>query len=378
MKKIKIGIDARMFSDAFTGIGRYNYELTRRFFELRPDVEWVLFLNDPEFSKFDFPDCVRKVCVNAHHYSVAEQVKFLRVLNKERCDLVWFTHFNMPLGYIRSCVVTIHDTTISFFPGKKMGQWWRRLAYKTVITTAVARAKKIITVSRNTRDDVVRLFNVATSKVKPVWNGLSSDFGPCSEQAQSSVRKKFNLPEQFLLYTGVWREHKNLVRLIEAFGEIRKNNPEVQLVITGRRDPHYPEVLNTVKDLGLQDAVRFVGLVDFEDLKTLYSAATVYVFPSLYEGFGLPPLEAMAAETPVVASNASAIPEVCGDAAEYFDPTSVEEMTKKISFLLSNEKRRKELVVLGKERIKKFSWDVAAEQTLKILVSAVELKKTKK
>ena len=374
MKKLRIGVDARMFSDAFTGIGRYNYELTKRFFDLRPDIEWVLFLNEPEFSKFNFPKCVRKVCVNAHHYSVAEQTKFLQILNREKCDLVWFTHFNLPLGYLGRCVVTIHDTTISFFPGKKMGQWWRRLAYRLVITTAVRRAKHIITVSKNTRDDVVKLFKVNSDKVTPVWNGLSSDFSPCSIDEHKRVCGKFKLPEQFLLYTGVWREHKNIVRMLQAFADVRKENKDVHLVITGRRDPHYPEVLEIVKALGLEESVRFVGLVDFADLKALYSAAIMYVFPSLYEGFGLPPLEAMAADTPVVASNASAIPEVCEDGAEYFDPTDVGEMAAKISLLLSSEKRRNELVALGRERIKKFSWDDAAESTLKILLKAVNSK----
>jgi len=161
---MKIGIDARMFSDAFTGIGRYNFELTKRFFAMKPDIEWVLFLNEPEFSQFEFPQNVKKVCVKAAHYSLAEQTKFLLLLNKEKCDLVWFTHFNRPLFYFRSCVVTIHDTTLSFYPGKKMGQWWRKLAYKAVITIAVRLAKTVITVSRNTRSDVIKLFHISPKK----------------------------------------------------------------------------------------------------------------------------------------------------------------------------------------------------------------------
>jgi glycosyltransferase involved in cell wall biosynthesis len=118
-----------------------------------------------------------------------------------------------------------------------------------------------------------------------------------------------------------------------------------------------------------------VGLVDFSDLQKLYSAATAYVFPSLYEGFGLPPLEAMAAGTPVVASNSAVIPEVCGDATEYFNPANVKEMAEKISFVLTNDARRKELIEKGFQRIKEFSWDKSAEETLKILLEAVHLNK---
>ncbi len=365
----------RMFSDAFTGIGRYNFEITQRFFSLRPDIEWVLFLNEPEFSKFKFPENVKKVCVNASHYSLAEQTKFLSILKKEKCDLVWFTHFNLPIFYRRPCVVTIHDTTLSFFPGKKMGQWWRKLAYKVVITNAVRSSKRIITVSENTKKDVVKLFNISPKKIIAIWNGISSDFHACTEKEHDEVCKKYKLSKNFLLYTGVWREHKNLVRLLQAFSEVQKSQKDIQLVITGRRDPHYPEVLQTVKDLQLEKAVQFVGLVDFSDLQKLYSAATAYVFPSLYEGFGIPPLEAMAAGTPAIVSNSSAIPEVCGDAVEYFDPENIEEMTEKISFILNDDNRRKELIANGFKRIKKFSWDKSAEETLNILLETVHLKK---
>jgi glycosyltransferase involved in cell wall biosynthesis len=163
--------------------------------------------------------------------------------------------------------------------------------------------------------------------------------------------------------------------LLKAFDRVRKEFPDIQLVITGRRDPHYPEVLNTVHELKLDAAVRFVGLVEFGDLQKLYSAATAYVFPSLYEGFGLPPLEAMAAGTPVVVSNSSAIPEVCGDAAEYFDPEDVEEMAEKMRIIISNDNRRKELIKKGFEKIKEFSWEKAATETLKILLEAVHSKK---
>ncbi len=285
---------------------------------------------------------------------------------------MWFTHFNKPLFYRRPCVVTIHDTTLSFFPGKKMGQWWRRWIYKLVITNAVRISKKVITVSQNTKQDVVRLFRIAPEKITAIWNGLTTDFHPCRTEEHHAVRQKFQLSQDFLLYTGVWREHKNLVRLLRSFSDVQKQFPNVQLVITGKKDPHYPEVLKTVETLALQKSVRFVGLVDFEDLKKLYSAATLYVFPSLYEGFGLPPLEAMAAGTPVVASRVSAIPEVCGDAAEYFDPYNVVDMTEVIKTVLATSEKQKELTQKGFERIKLFSWDRAAEETLKILQEAVQ------
>lgn len=368
---MKIGIDARMFSDAFTGIGRYTWELTRRFFEKCPDVQWVLFLNEPQFSQFDFPKNVKKVLVNAPHYSVAEQTKFLRILKKEKCDLVWFTHFNRPLGYCRPFVVTIHDTTISFFPGKKFNSWWRKLAYRAVISDAIGRSKKVITVSKNTAADVEKLFKISSEKIVPVWNGIGEEFGPQSAADQDLIRKKYGL-EKFLLYTGVWREHKNLVGLLGAFALVRKKHPELKLVVTGKSDPNYPEVGEAIAKLGLDDAVVRPGLVPAEDLQRLYAAAEAYVFPSFYEGFGLPPLEAMAAGTPAVVSNVSAIPEVCGDAAEFFDPRDSEAMAVAISRVIDDPERAAELVRLGRDQVKKFSWDTAADETLRVLRSVVQ------
>lgn len=381
-KKHTIGIDARMFSDAFTGIGRYTYELTYRFFEKNPDIQWVLFMNDPEFSQYNFPHPhVRSVCVNAAYYSLAEQTRFLKILEKEKCDLVHFTHFNVPLFYRRPFVVTIHDTTISFYPGKKMNVWWRKYAYQKVIENAIKKSQKIITVSDNTKKDIEKLFSAPSQKIQTIWNGIGDDFKPISQIKKDTVREKFGINPHFLLYTGVWREHKNLVNLLRAFRLIldkahKKDGPQklknLHLVLTGKEDPYYPEVKKTIHDLDLTSHIKHVGLVDREDLQALYSAAGVYVFPSLYEGFGLPPLEAMKCHTPVCASRISSIPEVCGDAVEYFDPHNVLNMAEKIMAVLTQDALREELILKGQKRVTLFSWDKAAEQTLHIYRSVLE------
>ncbi|MCF7812716.1 glycosyltransferase family 4 protein [Candidatus Gracilibacteria bacterium] len=378
---MKIGIDARMFSDSFTGIGRYNFELTKRFFVLRPDIEWILFLNEPEYSQFYFPENIQKILVDAPHYSFSEQWKFLRLLQREQCDLVHFTHFNAPIFYSGTFVTTIHDTTISFYPGKKMNSWWRKWAYEKVIDHAVRDAARLITVSENTKKDVERLFDIDSQKIKTIWNGIGEEFQPFPLVEEEAVRSKFHIGSEFLLYTGNWREHKNLPRLIRAFGKIlretkRTGGPShlqnLQLIITGKEDPYYPEVKKTISELGLQDSVQCIGLVSREDLLRLYSAASVFVFPSLYEGFGLPPLEAMQSETPVAASRISSIPEICGEGVQYFDPENVDDMAQNIQRLLVDEPRRKELIQKGKERVQRFSWDQAAEETLKVYDSVLK------
>lgn len=376
-KTFKIGIDARMFSDAFTGIGRYNFELTKRLFAHKQldgrKLEWVIFLNDPQFSEFDFPIHVKKIKVDAGHYSFAEQIKFAWQLYLERCDLIHFSHFNLPLLYNQCFVVTIHDTTISFYPGKKMNAWWRKLAYQLVIRHAVNFSRHIITVSAHTKKDVVKLFKAAPEKISPIHIAPSAEFKGVSEALQKAVKDKYEVTDEFLLYTGNWREHKNLVGLIKAFAKL-KEKPDFKnliLVITGKEDPHYPEVQQTIGALGLSASVRLVGLVDLEDLVALFNAATIYVCPSFYEGFGLPPIEAMGCGTPVAVSDAASLPEVCGDAAAYFDPHSVESMTEVMASLLRNKDKQQKLQRLGFAQVQNFSWDKCAAQTLEVYEAAL-------
>ena len=374
-KSLKIGIDARMFSDAFTGIGRYNYELTKRLFKQTSlngrSLEWVIFLNEPQFSEFDFPASVKKVLVDASHYSWMEQTKFLKLLNQERCDLVHFTHFNLPLLYRRPFVVTIHDTTISFYPGKKMNVWWRKLAYQLVIRHAVKVSRHIITVSEHTKKDVLKLFRVRSQKISPIHIAPSSEFKPSTKAEQKRVKQQLGLADTFLLYTGNWREHKNLVGLIEAFAQLQKKHPSLQLVVTGKEDPHYPEVKQAIEKLGLTSAIKLVGLVDFNDLVALFGSAKLYVCPSFYEGFGLPPLEAMACATPVAVSRAASLPEVCGKSAVYFDPHDTANMAQVMLSLLEDEQKLTQLSEQGPAWAGSFSWDKCAAKTLQTYQSVL-------
>lgn len=366
--KMKIGIDARIYSDAFTGIGRYTFELVKRLIENHPEHEWVLFMNPREYEKFSFPKNVKKIQTQARHYSLAEQISFLHALNKEKCDLVHFPHFNLPLLYRRPYIVTIHDTTISYFPGKKKNKWWHKAAYNLIIRHAIFGSKAIISVSENTKKDIIKLYRANPHKITTIHNGLGKDFKPATQKQQDALRKKYDLSRKFILYTGVWREHKNLVRLIRTFGILFRKNilPDLQLVIAGKEDPFYPEVKETIQSLQLQNQVKLVGFVPTKDLSPLYSAASAYVFPSLYEGFGFPPLEAMSTKTPVAASKTSSIPEVCSDAALYFDPYEVSDMSQKIEKILTDEKLQKELIKKGLEQIKKYDWEKCYQETWEV------------
>lgn len=356
--RMKIGIDARMYSSSFTGIGRYVYELTERLFELDTQNEYVLFMNDPQYSSFTPPnERVSKVLVNATHYSWAEQVKFLKLLKKSRLDLVHFTHFNAPLLYRGRSIVTIHDLTLSFFPGKKMASFVRRLAYHWVISSVVKRSERVVAVSHNTKKDLMHLLSTPTEKIEVIYEGVAHEFRVLDAVPDLGA---------FFLYTGVWRSHKNVVNLLKAFAVLCKDPLfKGRLMITGKEDPFYPEVKDTIQSLGLGERVVLTGLVSEEKLIELYNAARVYVMPSFYEGFGLPPLEAMACGTPVACSNTSSLPEICGEGnALFFDPTDVEAMAQAMHRLWTDSTLREILIQRGLEHVKTFSWEDMAKSTL--------------
>lgn len=371
---MRIGIDCRFYSSKFTGIGRYTFELVKNLLKIDKQNEYVLFFNEPEFSEFQKYNLKAKilnctaVLANAKHYSFAEQSTFLKKLYNAKLDLMHFTHFNAPIFYIGKSIVTIHDLTPSFFPGKKFNKLHYKLAYNLVLKSAIKKAKKIIAVSKNTACDIENFFPKAKNKISVIYESVAEEFVNSTQISKSEIQKKYQIKDDFLLYTGVWRDHKNLVGLIEAFQRLKKEKAfSGQLVITGKEDPYYPEVKETVKKFKLHNDVIFSGLVPETDLIALYQAAKLYVFPSFYEGFGLPILEAFASKTPLVCSNSSCLPEIAGDNnALFFDPNDIEEMSKQIWKLWNDKKLQKELINNGQKRLGDFSWDKMGRETLEI------------
>lgn len=373
-RRMRIGIDCRIFSSRFTGIGRYTYELVRHFIKLNDEQnlkhEIILFFNQPEYKHFTPPNpSVKKILVSSPHYSLKEQTTFLHKLNQEKLDIVHFPHFNVPLLYRKPYVVTIHDLTLSFFPGRKMTKWYHRLAYNITIKNAVKTARKIIAVSENTKQDIIENLNIEAKKIHTIYNGISEIFHIKDPLKTAHTLKKYRIKSPFLLYTGVHRNHKNLPRLVEALNILlTEKNLDLHLVITGKPDPLYPEVQKTVKKFHLENQVTFTNLVSEDELVDLYNAALTYVFPSLYEGFGFPPLESMRCGTPVAASNTSSIPEICGEEnAIYFDPYSANEIADKIALLYKNSQLQVELIEKGIQHSAKFNWTTCAKKTFQLL-----------
>ncbi|MCD6109992.1 glycosyltransferase family 4 protein [bacterium] len=373
---MKIGIDCRIYSSKFTGIGRYVYELIHRIAKLDKINTYVLFFNNPEFIKEnDLPENFKKILIDAPIYSLKEQTVFLKTLNKEKLDLMHFTHFNAPIFYNKPSIVTIHDLTLSFYPGKKNRSLLKRIGYNLTLKTVVKKAKKVITISQNSKQDLIKILKTPEEKIKVIYQGVGEEFKVINDQTRiDKTLLKYNLKNPFLLYTGVWRSHKNVPRLIEAFHKIRTNFKvqNLKLAITGKEDPFYPEITNTANTLNEKENIIFTGLVNEDELIDLYNAADIYVFPSLYEGFGLPPLEAMACKTPVAVSQVSSIPEICGKGnSVFFNPESADDIAQRVYALYKNKNLQAQLIKNGEERVKQFTWRSMAENTFNVYKSCL-------
>ncbi len=364
-----IGIDCRMYSSSFTGIGRYTYELIHNLAKIDQQNQYFLFFNSPEFETFHTPGPnFTPILVNAKHYSLAEQIKFLAILNSYKLDVMHFTHFNAPILYHHPTIVTIHDLTLHFFPGKKMSSIIYRIAYRLTIKSIVKKSKKIIAVSHNTASDLESILSVKASKIKVIYEGVNENFYPIDNLAElTPTLKKYQIDQDFLLYTGVWRNHKNLQGLIDGFFIIQNNFPNIKLIITGKTDNIYAsEIFKQVEKLNLKEKIIFTGLVSELELVHLINAAAVYVFPSFYEGFGLPALEAMQCGTPVAVSNTSSLPEICQDNVMYFNPYQPKELAKAVEKLLTNTELYQKLSLAGLNYVKMFSWSKMATETHKL------------
>lgn len=368
-----IGIDCRLYSPKFTGIGRYVFELVKQLIEIDSENRYILYFNQPEFDAFQVPnERWQKKLVNIRHYSLDEQTRFAWFLNREPVDLLHFPHFNAPVLCKKPFVVTIHDLTLHYYPYKSYTPRWtiqkgmEIFVYRRLMGSITRKARHIIAVSENTKQDLMKEYQLAAAKISTVMEGVPESFQKSSLQGTEEVKKKFGITKNYLLYTGVWRSHKNLLRLLEAFRKVLDAGQDVQFVLTGKKDPVYPEIPEAIERLSMRQQVVLTGFVEEQDLVALMSGAEVYVFPSLYEGFGLPPLESMQLGVPVACSNTSSLPEVCGDAAVYFDPKNAQEIADKVLLLLKSQPIRQEFIEKGKNNIKRFSWSTMASQILDI------------
>jgi glycosyltransferase involved in cell wall biosynthesis len=359
---VRIGIDARKLHDF--GIGTYIRNLLRHLARIEQDAEFVVLCRPEDTPALQgLGRNFRAVPERAGNYSLSEQLRIPLALRRERVDLFHAPHYVLPpLVWCRS-VVTIHDCIHLMFPQYLPNRF--ALGYaRTSLALASRRATRVLTVSESSKRDIIRFFDTPPEKVDVIYNAYDERFAlEPREDDVVRVRERYQLQDPFVLYAGNVKPHKNLERLIEAFQIVRSRGfDHLKLVLTGDEISRYAALRRAVHRHQLYKYVRFLGFVPEDTLAVMYRLAAVFVFPSLYEGFGLPPLEAMASGTPVVTSNASSLPEVAGDAALLVDPYDPEAIADGVVRVLTDADLRAELRRKGLARARQFSWGEAARR----------------
>jgi glycosyltransferase involved in cell wall biosynthesis len=363
---VRIGIDARKLHDF--GIGTFIRNLLRQLARLDSQTEFVILCRPEDRDALAvIGENFRPVAETSGNYSISEQLMIPWALKREGVTLFHAPHYVLPpLVQCRS-VVTIHDCIHLMFPQYLPNRW--SLAYaRTSITLAARRSTRVLTVSESSKRDILRYVDIPPGKIDVIYNAYDERFrDEPNEEAVARVRERFQLQDQFVLYAGNVKPHKNLERLIEAFHLVRSRGLDhLKLVLIGDEISKYTALRRAVHRHQLHKYVRFLGFLPLDTLAVLYRLAGVFVFPSLYEGFGLPPLEAMASGTPVVTSNVSSLPEVAGDAAVLVDPYSASAIADGIYRVLTDDSLRLDLKRRGLERATQFSWESSVRRVREI------------
>ncbi len=389
---MKIGIDARFYGSAGRGgLGRYTAELIRALEMLDTENDYVIFLRRENFDHYVPTNCrFRKVLADFRWYSCAEQILFPLVLFRERLDLVHFPHFNVPLLYRRPFIVTVHDLILLRFPTLRATTLspllyrLKFLAYRLVIRNAIFCSDSLITISEYTKRDILSCYNVASDKLIVTYEAASpvcrilpyegavqffASIGILPSKVSVERDSFHDILKPYALYVGNAYPHKNLEFLLSAFDQFPDTT--ARLVLVGGDDYFYRRLKAYAKRRNM-DRVIFAGVVSDEQLDLLYRYARVSVFSSLYEGFGLPPLEAMAKGSPVIAARATTFPEVLGDAAILFDPHDSLAFQVALESVWNDEALRTLLRTRGFAQVARFSWENMAKETLSVYKSLLK------
>jgi glycosyltransferase involved in cell wall biosynthesis len=365
---MRIAFDGTTLTPGRTGVGYYTEHLLQhlaREVESTGD-ELVVISNQPVDTQVPLPPHVR---VHAGHRFPIRigwmQLRAARALEALAPDVAHFTNGMVPASTAVSTVVTIHDMSLRLYP--ECHPVRRLLLNRPLMHVAIRRASAIVTVSHSTRRDLLRLHGLAPERVSVVHEAASPAFRPIGDRVRlDSIRAKYGLPDRFILYVGTIEPRKNLARLIDAFAQARHRGLTHDLVCVGPYGWSSRDLTGRIELLGLSRHVHFTGYVPFEDLPVIYNLGELFVFPSLYEGFGLPVVEAMASGIPVLTANTSSLVEIAGDGAETVDPTNTEALGEAIYGLLTDEPRRRDLAQRGWQRSRAFSWSQTAKDMLAV------------
>ena len=348
------------------GSSEFCFQLLKKLYELDKANNYIVYL--PQEPTADMPKEIAswkyKVIPNKKLWTIFGLSKNL--IKEKNLDLFFSpTHYS-PLFSSCPQIISILDVSYKLFPEMFPKKDLLKLALWGKLS--IRRAKKIITISNSSKNDIINEYRILANKVEVIPLGIKDV--NASDMNKSEFIEKYNLKNPYVLFVGTLQPRKNIAKLIEAFAKLKTENLKLKtsldLVIVGRKGWDYEKILEAPDKFGVSERVKFLEDVTNEDLPLFYKNAEVFLLPSLYEGFGLPILEAMQYDCPVVTSNVSSLPEAGGDAAIYFDPNNAEDIAEKIEKVISDPKLREEMVRKGKEQIKKFSWEKSAKDVIRI------------
>lgn len=382
-KRPLIGIDARYYTLP-GGIGTYLRELITNLEKVDDGTyDYVVFIEKDADSVYQpTKPNFHKVIADVPWYTFQEQLKMPQIWARENVDLMHFTHFNKSIFFrSKPYVVTIHDLTYSMQKEKKVrisklmpGIYEiKYLAYKFAIRDTIKRAKRIIVPTKMVKEDIIKAYSLPDTQVTITYEGTNPGFSPDKKLPPEELEARWGITRPYFFCVSNGSPHKNLRRLTEAFQIFQRENPGYQLVLGGRRNKFYDELVSWIETQpDLAGNVIYTGELTDEELKQLMASAFVQTFVSLAEGFGIPDLEAMSSGVPVITSNTSCLPEICEEAADYCDPYDPNDIARAMQDLAKNPERREELIKKGFDQVKKFSWEQMARETLEVYKNALQ------
>ena len=357
------------------GVGTYIRNVVRTLASLDCDSEYFLIGSPAKVAEFGaLPPNFQAVALDGRDDTLKGSLDFRAIVRRLGCDVVHVPHlFWIPRGLSCPYILTVHDLLEHMY-GSRNASSLRRSLHFYLTRRVLRKAARVLAVSQFTRNEIEKLLSIPDERIEVVYNAIDERFlrGHATEADRELIAQRYLVNYPFILYAGAIRPHKNVVRIIEAFSalksELQKEQlfPDLKLIIIGDDLSSHPRLRRTVVRSGVQNDVRFLGFVPIEVLCIFYDVAKIFVFPSLYEGFGLPPLEAMAHGTPVVTSNTSSLPEVAGNAALLVNPENVFEIRRGLQRVLLDPALREGMKVRGYAQAQRFSWTASVSRILEI------------
>jgi len=369
---MRIAIDARKIELPLTGIGRYTKNLLTHLAEIDKENEYIILQRQYPSTKVVDASNFRTVVFDYPAFSLHSIFFLHKILNRERVDIFHSPFVSVPLFAKCKIIITVHDLiplkfTKSYNKSKRLSEMLRRFQFRLILLIASKRAQNIITISNASMQTLQKLDHTLAKKIQIIYMAPEEIFKEIAQEEKEQTKTRFGLKGQLVCYIGMIRPHKNLVILLQALRLLLIERKQYcYLVIGGSDDENLIFLKNIVKRFNISNHVIFTEVLSDLEVVALMNAADVFVFPSLEEGFGLPPLEAMACGTPVVTSNVSSLPEVVGDSALLVNPLHAQDIADAIQKLFLDQELKQELIRRGFERVKLFSWEKAARETLQV------------